>query len=144
MLHEPTDVRDHALIGVLPDSDRERAGKATADQLDALDAGLKVDAEEAAMRAAALRLVDDWRGLLSKHVGVARQGQRKLLDRERFVFDARSKGDARYYELAVRPSLEKFFGAVPTLKRAVRPHRESLGRWGYRRSLPVRGDFAAA
>jgi hypothetical protein len=57
-----------------------------------------------------VRLLEDWRGLLAKHVGVARQGLRKLLDRERFVFDVRGSGEARYYELAVTPSLEKFFG----------------------------------
>lgn len=54
-----------------------------------------------------------------KHVAVSRQALRKLLDRERFVFYPKGRGDNRWYELAVKPSLERFFGAVPTLKKAM-------------------------
>ena len=56
---------------------------------------------------------------LAKHVGVSRQGLRKLLDRERFVFRTKGGGAARHYELAVKPTLDRFFAAVPTLKKAV-------------------------
>jgi hypothetical protein len=44
---------------------------------------------------------------------------RKLLDRERFVFYPMAKGKARWYDLGVTPTLERFFGAVPMLKKAV-------------------------
>jgi hypothetical protein len=72
------------------------------------------------IRAEALRLLDDWRGLLGKHVGTSRQLLRKLLDRDtRFVFYPMAEGDERWYELGVVPTLDRFLGAVPSLKKAV-------------------------
>lgn len=60
-----------------------------------LDAGPTVRAAAPEIRRAALRLLDDWRGLLGKHVATSRQLLRKLLDRERFVFYPKGKGNAR-------------------------------------------------
>ena len=42
----------------------------------------------------------------------------KLLDCQRFVFYPRAEGAERWYELGVRPTLERFFAAVPALKKA--------------------------
>jgi hypothetical protein len=71
------------------------------------------------IRAEALRLLDDWRGLLGKHVGTSRQLLRKLLDRDtRFVFYPMAEGDERWYELGVVPTLDRFLGAVPSLKKS--------------------------
>jgi hypothetical protein len=63
--------------------------------LKVLDAGPTVRAAAPEIRRAALRLLDDWRGLLGKHVATSRQLLRKLLDRERFVFYPKGKGNAR-------------------------------------------------
>jgi hypothetical protein len=98
--------------------EREARRRSATLELAALDAAPAARAAEPAIRAEALRLLDDWKGLLAKHVAVS-QGLRKLLDRERFVFDVRGKGDARYYELAVRPTLERFFAGISGLKKAV-------------------------
>ena len=77
------------------------------------------------IRREALALLADWRALLTKHVGVSRQGVRKLLDRERFVFSPKGRGSDRWYELSVKPTLERFFEAVPNLKKRWRPQRDS-------------------
>ncbi len=51
--------------------------------------------------------------------GTSRQLLRKLLDRQRFVFYPMAKGKARWYDLGVTPTLDRFFGAVPQLEKAV-------------------------
>jgi hypothetical protein len=76
-------------------------------------------ASATAIRTEALKLLGEWRDLLTKHVAVSRQAIRKLLLGERFIFQQRQRGSDRWYELSVTPTLEKFFGAVPTLKKAV-------------------------
>ena len=52
-------------------------------------------------------------------MGTSRQLLRKLLDRERFVFYPMGRGKARWYDLGVTPALDRFFGAVPMLKKAM-------------------------
>jgi hypothetical protein len=39
-----------------------------------------------------------------------------VLDRSRFTFYPMGKGRDRWYDLGVTPSLEKFFGALPSPK----------------------------
>jgi hypothetical protein len=58
-------------------------------------------------------------GFLGKHVATSRQLLRKLLDRERSVFYPQRDGEDRWYEVAVKPTLDRFFAAVPLLKKAV-------------------------
>ncbi|MCZ6918505.1 MAG: recombinase family protein, partial [Gemmatimonadetes bacterium] len=99
--------------------DRERQCRDAQAELAALEAGPQLRKAEDEIRRDALRLLEDWRGLLGKHVGTSRQLLRKLLDRERFVFYPMARGTARWYDLGVTPTLERFFGAVPQLKKAV-------------------------
>jgi hypothetical protein len=64
--------------------------------------------------------MDDWRGLLGRNVATSRQLLRKLLDRDtRFVFYPMADAGERWYELGVTPSMDKFPGAGPTLKKVV-------------------------
>lgn len=98
--------------------DRERRQKSLQSELKALEAGPTLRAAGVEIRSEALRLLADWRGLLGKHVATSRQLLRKLLDRERFVFYPQGKGAARWYDLGVTPTLDRFFAAVPMLKKA--------------------------
>jgi site-specific DNA recombinase len=99
---------------------REREHKAATVELTALAAGPAVRAAAPEIRREALALLDDWRGLLGKHVTTTRQLLRKLLDRDsRFVFYPVTDLGERWYELGVTPSLDRFLGAVPSLKKAV-------------------------
>jgi hypothetical protein len=66
--------------------ERERRQKDLRAELAALEAGPSILAGADAIRREALRLLDDWRGLLGRHVATSRQLLRKVLDRERFVF----------------------------------------------------------
>ena len=110
------DAPDTLLAGI---REREARRRHLVAELHAMEAGPAALSMADAVRTEAQRLLGDWRGLLEKHVGVSRQGLRKLLDRERFVFYVEGTGDARYYELGVTPTLDKFFAAVPSLKKAV-------------------------
>jgi hypothetical protein len=68
-----------------------------------------------------MRLLDDWRGLLGRHVvATTRQLLRKVLDRQRFVFYPKGRGADRWYDLGVTPTptLDRFLAAVPMLKKA--------------------------
>ena len=98
--------------------ERERRQKDLRAELAALDAGPAVLAAAPYVRQEARRLLDDWRGLLGRHVATSRQLLRKLLDRERFVFYPQARGAERWYDVGVRPTLDRFFGAVPLLKKA--------------------------
>ena len=98
--------------------DRERRQKDLRAELSALDAGPAVLAAAPEVRREALRLLDDWRGLLGKHVATTRQLLRKVLDRQRFVFYPMGKGASRWYDLGVTPTLDRFFAGVPMLKKA--------------------------
>ena len=101
--------------------ERERRQKDLHADLDALDAGPAVLAEAPEIRRKALQLLEDWRGLLGKHVATTRQLLRKVLDRERFVFYPKADGEERWYDLGVKPTLDRFFSALPMplLKKAV-------------------------
>lgn len=99
--------------------ERERAQKDLRAEVAALDAGPAVRAAAGDIRQEALALLADWRALLGKHVATSRQLVRKLLDRERFVFYPQSSGAERWYELGVTATLDRFFGSVPALKKAV-------------------------
>ena len=100
--------------------ERERQRQAAQAELDALAEGPRLRKAEGEIRRDALRLLEDWRGLLGKHVGTSRQLLRKVLDtRTRFVFYPMAKGKARWYDLGVRPTLDRFFGLLPMLKKAV-------------------------
>ena len=98
--------------------DRERKRQDLLAELKALEVGPMVLAAAPKIRSEALRQLDDWRGLLGQHVATSRQLLRKLLDRERFVFYPKGRGNNRWYELGVTPTLERFFNAVPMLKKA--------------------------
>jgi hypothetical protein len=99
--------------------DRERQRHAAQGELDALEAGPRLRKAEGEIRCDALRLLEDWRGLLGKHVGTSRQLLRKVLDaKTRFVFYPMAKGTARWYDLGVRPTLDRFFGVLPMLKKS--------------------------
>ena len=114
---------------------RERERKHAAAELAVLAAGPSVRAASDEIRREALALLDDWRGLLGKHVGTTRQLLRKLLDRDtRFVFYPLADGNERWYELGVTPSLDKFLGAVPSLKKAVASPGGFATRWSPRLS----------
>ena len=99
--------------------ERERRQNDWRAELRSLDAGPTVRAAAGQIRHEALQLLDDWRGLLGKHVATSRQLLRKVLDRERFVFYPQSMGAERWYDLGVMPTLDRFFAAVPLLKKAV-------------------------
>jgi DNA invertase Pin-like site-specific DNA recombinase len=99
--------------------ERERQRRAAQAELAALDEGPQLRKTAASIRADALALLDGWRALLGRHVGTSRQLLRKVLDRERFVFYPMGSGRARWYDLGVTPTLDRFFGAVPALKKAV-------------------------
>lgn len=99
--------------------ERERQRRDREAELRALEAGPQLRKAEGDVRREAGRLLADWRGLLGKHVATSRQLLRKLLDRQRFVFYPMGRGKARWYDLAVTPTLERFFAAMPMLKKAV-------------------------
>ena len=99
--------------------EREQRQKGLRAELAALDAEPAVLAAAPEIRHEALRLLEDWRGLLGKHVATTRQLLRKVLDRERFVFYPQRQGAERWYDLGVTPTLDRFFfAAVPMLKKA--------------------------
>ena len=106
-------------------------------ELAALDAGPQLRKAQDEIRRDALRLLEDCRELLGRHVGTSRQLLRKLLDRERFVFYPMAQGKARWYDLGVTSTLDRFFGAVPQLEKAVASPRgsERFFRKALRRSL---------
>jgi len=99
--------------------DRERTARDLRAQLAALDDGPVLRANADAIRAEARKALDDWRGLLGRHVATSRQLLRKLLDRERFVFSPKRQGVERWYEVSVTPSVERFLGTIEPLKKAV-------------------------
>ena len=99
--------------------ERERQAKQLRAELAALDAGPELRGRAIEIREAALRLLDDWRGLLGRNVATSRQLLRKLLDRERFVFYPKAGRSERWYDVAVRASLDRFVGAIEPLKKAV-------------------------
>ncbi len=88
-------------------------------QLELLDEGPTVRAAAPQVRSEARRLLEEWVGLLGKHVATSRQLLRKMLDREhRFVFYPKREGAARWYELGVTPTLDRFLASMPMLKKA--------------------------
>ena len=99
--------------------ERERECEASRAKLEGLAEGPRLRKAENDIRGEALRLLEDWRGLLGRHVGTSRQLLRKVLDRERFVFHPMAAGQRRWYDLGVTPTLDRFFGALPILKKAL-------------------------
>jgi len=95
--------------------ERELRQKDIESQLRALNHAPALRAAAPQLRREAKALLNDWRGLLGRQVSTTRQLLRKLLDGERFVFHPQRQAEERWYELAVRPTLEKFFSAVPAL-----------------------------
>jgi hypothetical protein len=83
-----------------------------------------------ALRREALKLLADWKGLLGGNVAVSRQLLRKLLGGERFTIYPKGTAHRGWYEIGVRPTLDKFFDGLPILKKLIRPQRErTLLRW---------------
>ena len=64
-------------------------------------------------------------GLVAKRVTVSRQALRKLLDRDRFVFYPKGRGNDRWCELAVSDA-GRSFGTLPALKKRWRPRSREL------------------
>jgi hypothetical protein len=86
---------------------REREHKTASAELAALTAGPAVRSSRPEIRAAALRLLDEWRGLLGRHVGTSRQMLRKLLNADaRFVFYPRSENGERNLAPVNRESVD--------------------------------------
>jgi site-specific DNA recombinase len=107
-----------ALLALLRTRERER--KVAEAELRSLAAGPSVRAASDEIRREALRVLENWRGLLGKHVGTSRQLLRKLLDRDtRFVLYPMAENNERWYELGVTPSLDGLLRAVQPLKKVV-------------------------
>jgi hypothetical protein len=98
--------------------ERERRQRELQAELSAMDAGPAVVAAADTLKRDALRMLDDWKGLMAQNVSISRQLLRKLLGPERFVFYPRAKGSAQWYEIGVRPTLDRFFERLPVLKKA--------------------------
>jgi site-specific DNA recombinase len=96
---------------------REREHKAATEELKAFAAGPVLRESAPEIRREALRLLDDWRALLTRNTATSRQMLAKLLNGGRFTFKPQGKGDARYYELRAQPSLAKFIGSLSALKK---------------------------
>ena len=64
--------------------------------------------------------------MLTNEVAVTRQLLRKLLIDSRVTFYPQADGPSRWYEIGITPSFNKFFGAVPTLKKALASPTGSL------------------
>lgn len=117
--------------------EREREAKRLRADIAAVDAAPAVRAGADAVRAEALRLVEDWRGLLRRNTATGRQLLRKVLDRERFLFTPQRAGSERWYDVAVRPSLDRFLAAVPSLNKAVASPKGSATGYQVRGPLPL-------
>lgn len=69
------------------------------------------------IRDEAMALLKHWRELLltTDQLPVTRALVRKLLGESRFVFYPQAEGQERWYELRVKPTLQKFFETVPSI-----------------------------
>lgn len=89
-------------------------------ELDALAATPAIREAATSVRVDLLRQVEEWRGLLGRHVSTSRQLLRKLLD-GRIVFSAKHEGDDHWYDLAGQATVSKVFAGVPALKAVASP-----------------------
>lgn len=109
--------------------EREKRQRDLQAELAVLDGAPAILAGADGLRREALRLLDEWRGLLGQQVGTTRQLLRKLLDRQRVVFYPKGTADRGWYNLGITPSLDKFFDGLPVLKKAVASPTGFVSLW---------------
>jgi hypothetical protein len=100
--------------------DRERRREHLQHELHSLNALPALQQTTQSLRLDVLKHLDEWRGVLGKHVSTSRQLLRKMID-GRLVFSPQQEGEDTWYELAGQGSLEKFFAGIPLIKAGMSP-----------------------